>query len=179
MIRDAINYARALYSLAEETGQQKQILEEMAALARAVKKEPDYLRLLDSPALSNKARCTVIEKDFCGSFAPYLMNLMKLLTEKRRMCLFAACYKAYCSIYDNEHGVLPVTAVTAVALSEAQRKRLTDKMTGITGKTVTIINQMDPNVLGGVRLDYNGIRIDGTLRNRLDVIEQMLKNTVL
>ena len=48
-----------------------------------------------------------------------------------------------------------------------------------TGKTVDLINQVDPAVLGGVRLDYDGKRVDGTVQNRLDTIGSLLKNTVL
>ena len=48
-----------------------------------------------------------------------------------------------------------------------------------TGKTVELVCRVDPAVLGGVRLDYDGKRVDGTVANRLDTIRTMRKNTVL
>ena len=49
----------------------------------------------------------------------------------------------------------------------------------ITGKSVELENRVDPAVMGGVRLDYDGKRVDGTVKNRLESIGGMLKNTVL
>ena len=75
--------------------------------------------------------------------------------------------------------ILVVTAVTAVALTAAQQARLTEKLSGITGKTIDLRNRVDPNVLGGVRLDYDGKRLDDTVAHRLNAIHGVLKNTVL
>jgi len=40
-------------------------------------------------------------------------------------------------------------------------------------------NRIDPECLGGVRLDYDGKRVDGSVANRLETVRNMLKNTVL
>jgi len=72
-----------------------------------------------------------------------------------------------------------VQAVTAVPLTEAQHGRLAEKLAKLTGKTVELTNRVDPSVLGGVRLDYDGKRVDGTVQSRLDSIRDLLKNTVL
>ena len=39
--------------------------------------------------------------------------------------------------------------------------------------------RVDPAVLGGVRLDYDGKRLDDTVSHRLDAIRGLLKDTVL
>jgi hypothetical protein len=33
--------------------------------------------------------------------------------------------------------------------------------------------------LGGLRLTYDGMQVDGTVRSRMDAIGKLLKNTVL
>ena len=76
-------------------------------------------------------------------------------------------------------GILPVRAVTAVALTESQAQKLTEKLQKLTGKTVELENFVDPSVLGGVRLDYDGKRVDGTVKNRLDSIRELLNQTVI
>ena len=40
-------------------------------------------------------------------------------------------------------------------------------------------NRVDPSVLGGVRLEFAGRELDGTLRQRLSGIEKTLSETVL
>ena len=48
-----------------------------------------------------------------------------------------------------------------------------------TGKTIDLVNRVDPSVLGGVRLDYDGKRLDDTVSHRMDAITKALKGTVL
>ena len=48
-----------------------------------------------------------------------------------------------------------------------------------TGKTIDLQNRIDPACLGGIRLDYDGKRLDDTVSHRLDSIGALLKNTVL
>ena len=60
-----------------------------------------------------------------------------------------------------------------------QLQRLTKKLMAITGKQIELRGRVDPNCLGGVRLDYDGKRLDDTVAHRLDAIRGVLKNTVL
>ena len=109
----------------------------------------------------------------------YLLNFIKILTQKGIIKYFDACVAHYRTLYNQDNDILPVTAVTAVALSQEQCMRLTSKLTQITGKTAELTNRVDPSCLGGVRLDYDGKCIDGSVTHRLDTIRDLLKNTVL
>ena len=179
MTRVASIYAEGLYTLAKEEGLQQQILQELSVLGQAVDAEPGYVRLLSAPNLSKAERCAILDDSFGGKVHPYVLNFMKILTEKGYMRHFSECCKAYRERYNADNGILSVRAVTAVALTEEQQKKLTQKLEKVTGKTVELHNRVDPAVLGGVRLDYDGKRVDGTVANRLDSIRSLLKNTVL
>ncbi len=172
-------YAQALYSLAKEDGKEKVILDQMDALCQSFAEEPAFLQLLSAPNLSKTERCDILDDSFRGRIEQYLLNFMKLLTEKGYARHFPDCCKVYRDAYNTDHGILPVKAVTAVPLTESQLQKLTDKLKQVTGKSVQIINRIDPAVLGGIRLDYDGKRVDGTVQNRLDTIGSLLKNTVL
>ena len=39
--------------------------------------------------------------------------------------------------------------------------------------------RIDPACLGGIRLDFDGKRVDGTVKNRLETLRSQLNNTVL
>ena len=172
-------YAQALYSLAKDEECSEAILKELAALQESFSAEPDFLRLLAAPNLSKEERCAIVDSSFRGKVHPYVLNFMKILTEKGYMRHFADCAKAYRQSYNQDHGILEVTAVTAIALNQDQASRLTEKLAKVTGKTVDLYNRVDPAVLGGVRLDYDGKRLDGTVTRRLEGIRSRLADTVL
>ena len=172
-------YAQALYALAKDEGSEKAVLEQMKVLDESFSQEPDYLRLLATPNLAKEERCRILDDSFRGKVHPYVLNFMKILTEKGYIRYFSDCCHAYREQYNEDNGILPVCAVTAVPLDKAQTAKLTAKLEKITGKTVELTNRTDPACLGGVRLDYDGKRVDGTVQNRLDAVRSLLKNTVL
>ena len=172
-------YGQALYGLAKDDGISDVILQQLTVLDQSFREEPQFLRLLSAPNLAVQERCGIIDQCFRGKVHQYVLNFLKLLTEKGVIKSFSACFNSYVEQYNEDHNILPVTAVTAVALSEEQTKRLTDKLSAITGKYIAINNRIDPECLGGVRLDYDGKRIDGSVANRLESVRNLLKNTVL
>ena len=64
-------------------------------------------------------------------------------------------------------------------MTQTQTAALTAKLQQITGKRIELVAKLDPNVLGGMRLDYDGKRVDDTVAHRMDAVRNMLKNTVL
>lgn len=172
-------YAQGLYSLAAQENLSKTILDEMTVLNRAFSQEPKYLRLLTMPNIPKQERCEILDKDFRGNIQPYLLNFMKILVEKGYISLFPKCCKAYRAQYNLDNGILPVQVTTAVALQPRQAQRLQEKLEKLTSKTVELSYVQDPDCLGGIRLDYDGKRLDATVHNRLAQVGELLKNTVL
>lgn len=172
-------YGQALYDLAAGEGLSERILKEMEVLRQSFDAEPGFLKLLGTPALTKQERCTILDDSFRGKLHPYLLNFLKILTEKGYIRHFLHCCNAYREQYNRDHGIIPVTVVTAVPLTDGQRSRLKNKLEAITGKTVELHERIDPACLGGVRLDYDGRRMDDTVAHRLEAIRSVLKNTVL
>ena len=172
-------YGEALYTLALEEGLTTAIGDELSALEQSFRAEPDFIRLLSTPNLSVQERCNILDDSFRGKVHPFVLNFLKILTEKGYMRHFFDCCKAFEESYNRDNGILPVTAITAVSLNPAQAEKLTAKLCQITGKQVKLYNRIDPAVLGGVRLDYDGKRLDDTVSHRLDAVRELLSSTVL
>lgn len=172
-------YGQSLYELAKDEGLSREIGEQLTVLQKSFGEEPDFVRLLSNPSLSKPERCRILDTSFRGSVHPYILNFMKILTERGYIRHFSDAVTPFSELYNRDNGILKVTAVTAVALTPAQEEKLTGKLSQITGKTIALHNRIDPAVLGGVRLDYDGQRLDDTVSHRLDAIRELLNKTVL
>lgn len=172
-------YGEALYSLALEEGLTEKLLKELTVLQESFRETPDFIRLLSSPNLSKQERCQILDDSFRGKIHAYVLNFLKILTEKGYMKYFHDCFKTFEDLYNRDNGILPVTAITAVSMSEEQVQKLAAKLSRATNKQVSLQNKVDPSVLGGVRLDYDGKRLDDTVSHRMDAITKALKGTVL
>ena len=172
-------YGESLYELAKDESLGKVIGEQLAVLQESFRQEPDFVRLLSSPNLTKAERCQILDDSFRGKVHPYVLNFLKILTEKGYMRYFPDCCDAYTALFDQDNGILRVDAVSAVALSQQQADKLKQKLARITGKEIVLRNRINPAVLGGIRLDYDGQRLDDTVSHRLDAIRDLLNKTVL
>ena len=177
---DIVNvYGQAIYDLAKDESLTEEILKQMTVLNEGFSAEPAFLQLLCAPSVPKQERCQVLDDSLRGQVHPYVLNFLKILTEKGYMRHFSGCCKLFEQQYNKDNGILPVTAVTKLPLSEELRRKLVDKLSGLTGKTIALECRVDPECLGGVRLELDGMQVDGTVRHRLDEMRKLIKNTVL
>ena len=77
------------------------------------------------------------------------------------------------------HNILEVTAVSAIALTAPSREKLLAKLQKMTGKNIVLTETVDPAVLGGLRLDMDGTRLDGTVQRHLERLRTEIDGAVL
>ena len=160
-------YGGSLYDLAAEEGLETRILGELEEVNALFKANPDYLHLLSIPSIPKKERCALLDEAFRGQVHLYVLNFMKLLCEKGALRELPGCARAYRLRYNEAHGILEATAVSAVPLTAEQTRRLHEKLEKVTGRYIDLKTKVEPAVLGGIRLDIEGTELDGTVRSRL------------
>ncbi len=173
-----LEYAKALFMLAEEEGKCENILLDLRAAVAAVKENESYLELLDTPALPKEEKLQLVDEAF-SSLSESVLNLIKILCEKRSSRLLPEILKEYETLYDEKFGILRVEAVSARPMTEDQISRLKEKLEKEKNKTVVITNTVNPDILGGLKLRFAGLQLDGSLKTRLDTLEASLKNVIV
>ena len=174
----ALNYANALFSLSEELGTSEGVLADLNVTSEILTSYPEYVRLLDTPAVSVPEKLSLIDEAF-SPVTETVVSVIKILAEKHSVHLFSEIAKGYMALYNESRGICTAEIISAVELSEAQIQKLKEKLTNMTGKTIVIKNTTDKSLLGGVKLRYLGKELDGSLKARLTAIEKSLKNTII
>ena len=167
MTETAKMYGGSLYDLAAEEGLETRILGELDEVQQLLKQNPDYLRLLSTPSIPKKERCGLLDEALRGQVHLYVLNFLKILCEKGTLRELSGCARAYRIRYNQAHGILEATAISAIPLTDPQRMALHAKLESLTGKTIDLKTKVDAKVLGGIRLDIEGTELDGTVQNRL------------
>ena len=83
---DAKEYGKALFLLAEEEGIADTVRDDVLCVRELTLMHPEYLRLLDTPALTKAERLGSIDESMATVHA-YLRSAIKMLSEKHRDCL--------------------------------------------------------------------------------------------
>jgi F-type H+-transporting ATPase subunit delta len=171
-------YGEALFSLTEELGKTEAVLRDVETLEAVISRSPEYLKMLDSPALAREERLGLIEASL-GTLDRNLVNLTKLLAEKRLSHALPKVLEHFRRAYELSRGIERVEVISATVLSEAQKAKLKAKLTGMTKKQIIISYTHDPSLLGGMKLRYMGIQLDGSVRSKLDGFAKSLSELVI
>ena len=165
---DAKEYGKALFELAEESGRTEKMLGELETVSEALAQNPQ----------PKEEKLGLADEAFSGA-DEYILNLVKILCEKRLVYLFGDICEEFFALYREARGIVRAVAITAVLMTEGQTSAMKKKLEDITGKTVEIVNELDPSILGGVVLRYSGVQLDGSVKSRLDEFKKNLSNIVM
>ena len=170
----AREYGEGLFELAQDEQLLDVIGEQMNVLRDVFKANPEFIRLLESHALTKAERLDVADRTFRGQAHIYLLNFIKILIERGALDAFSDCAAHYHARYCETMGIAEADVVSASALDERQKNALIEKLSQMSGKTVRLRVSIDPSVIGGLRVDMNGHRYDNTISHRLDLMRRRL-----
>lgn len=179
MTQTARTYGAALYELARDEGLSDDVFAQLQMTAGLLRENPDYMRLLSLPSVPKGERCAVLDESFGGRVHEYLLSFLKVLVERGAIGELYGCEETFRRRYYEDHGILEVTASAAAPLPDGQKEKLERRLAEKTGKDIRLTVRVDPEVLGGLRLELAGKRLDGTVRRRLEEIASRLRETTL
>ena len=171
-------YGSTLYELANEANAVDQINEELAGLRAIFEANPRFISLLGAPTLKKEERIEIVDKTFGGKVHPYLLNFLKIITENGTVGEFIDTAKDFRDRYNFERGIETVVAVSAIPLTPKMEKQLVKKLPDLTGKTIQLEKKVDPDCKGGIRLNMDGLQLDGTVKHKLDAIRASLLRVI-
>ena len=158
--------AKALHRLAEETDEAARIRDEMGLVRLCLNENPGYTALLDAAGIPLSEKTGLIDIAF-RPIHPYIRNMMKLLTEKRQAKLFPGCADEYLKIYEKASGIVGAKLTAALMPDDEMLKKIKSRLENLSGKSVKMRLEIDPDLIGGMIIEMDGHRFDNSIRTKL------------
>ncbi|MGB2952820.1 MAG: ATP synthase F1 subunit delta [Gaiellaceae bacterium] len=166
-------YARALYEAAKERDALGTVRKELADFVAAEQDVPELRELLRNPQLDQRVKAAAIE-ELTGSANELLRNFLLLLIEKGRAAEIEDIAREFERLAAAEEGLLDVELTTAVELSDKEAKDLVKQIEKASGRNVVVKRRVDPGLIGGIVLQAGSLRLDASVRGRLNRLRQEL-----
>lgn len=179
MTQTARLYGGSLYDLAAEEQLTDVIKEQMQQIRELFFENQDYLRLLSEPAIALEERKGLIETALGAQAERYLVNFIKILCERNLLGEYAGCCDEFTRRYNADNGIAEAIVTSAVPLSETQMIALQEKLEKISGKRISLIQKINPAVMGGLRVEIEGRQLEGTVQGRLSGISKKLQEIIV
>jgi F-type H+-transporting ATPase subunit delta len=166
-------YARSLYEAAQEEGRIGPVREQLADFVEALRSVPELQQILRNPQLDQRAKLAAVDA-VAGDADPLVRNLLRLLIEKGRGGEIEEVGEEFEQLVARAEGQLTVELTTAIELSEEEARAIVDQIQKASGRTVEATRSVDPELIGGMVLQAGSLRVDGSVRGRLERLEREL-----
>ena len=176
MISESLSrrYSVAVFNLARDRNVLDSVAEEFSLISEVLRKNDKFRYFLFSPKIAITAKKQVLESVFGESITPTLLNFFYLVLDKKRQTLLIKMYAHFSTLYDNHRNRMEITIHPAVALdsdTHAEIKRVFEKAIN---KTVTIREEVDPAIVGGLKIRANNTVYDSSILYNLSRMKDLL-----
>ena len=168
----ARRYAQAIFQIAQAKNNLDEWKKELRKLAELMK-DRETVDLIDHPKIPFNLKADLVKQKLNTS-NELVLNLCNLLILKGRLKNAEQIADEYDSLLDEKRGIKHAIVTTAVPVDDAEKHKISGQLEKITGKNVSIKLQVNPSILGGMVARIEDTLIDGSVRNRLELLRRNL-----
>lgn len=175
----ASRYARALFEIAGQEGRTLELEQELEALVEVMSKDQEIHKFILSPNISAEAKWNAIVIGLQGNFSQPVISLMKMLIERGRTAILPEVLSSYTKITGEAIGLADARVYSTYSLSEEEKREVAEQLQALVGKKIRIINEVDKELLGGMKVKIGDTVYDGSLSSKLERLEKSFRRQAL
>lgn len=166
-------YAKALLNLATESKSIEAIGEEVEEIAKHYEENASLKNVILEPKLSKQQKIGIIDEITKG-YSETVNRYCRYLVHKDRFKIIADISSAYNALSSVILGKVTANIVVAYSLNQTEQKKLQKQLSDYTGKNVTLSVEVDKSILGGAITSIDSLVLDGSIKNRLNLIRETI-----
>jgi F-type H+-transporting ATPase subunit delta len=172
----ARRYARALLDVAIKEGVDPQQVErDLEAFADLLRQHPPLERTLTNPAVAaNRKRAIASEVLSRTALTPTVSKLLVLLADRDRFVMYGEIVEAYRDLLREHQNIVQAEVTTAVPLGDDRLRSMEGRLAQSTGKRVSIVTKVDPDILGGLVTRIGSVVYDASVAGQLARLREQL-----
>ena len=177
--RVAKRYAQALFNAARAADVVTSVEADLNAVANQIKKDPRFRDFLLAPYVARDDKLKILDTIFSDRVTALTMAALRLMLQKRREDDFELVRDEFVVLRRDYQKKVHVVVSSTELLTDAQKSQIEQKLVKLTGKDIEPEFQLDPALIGGVRVQYGDFVLDGTVRGALRRLRDRLRIDVL
>ncbi len=166
-------YAEALLEAAKDKDALARVREEFGDFAAALEASEELRDLLRNPQVEPEAKRDALTA-VLGEASEVFRNFVRVAAEKGRIGELDEIHREWERLLAAEERVVELELTTAVELSDEEASRIVRRIEQAAGRRVEATPHVDPDLIGGLVLQAGSVRVDGSVRGRLETLRTEL-----
>jgi F-type H+-transporting ATPase subunit delta len=138
-----------------------------------VREVPELRIVLRNPQIEPRTKADLLQ-ELLGGADELLRNFLRLVAEKGRIGEIEEIAREFDRLIAAQERRVKVELTTAYELSDEEAQEIVRQIEQSTGRTVEATRSVDPSLIGGLVLQADTLRVDATVRGRLEGLRQEL-----
>jgi F-type H+-transporting ATPase subunit delta len=173
--RAAIRYAKAFLDLAISAGNEQEVYKDMSLISSTINENEELSNFIQNPTISVSVKESALTEVFANT-TQLTKSLFHLLFENKRFEILLAIVSQYIIQSDENNGLQVVTVTTATPLDSALETKVSEKIKEFSDKKITIVNIIDPSIIGGFILRIGDKEYNASIADKLQFLKRELSN---
>ncbi|KGL62559.1 ATP synthase F1 subunit delta [Polaribacter sp. Hel1_85] len=175
--RAALRYAKAILNLAKDSKEETVVNDDMLFINTTISENDDLEVMLRSPIVKSSDKINVLNALFKDKVNNITLGLFHLLQDNKRIAMLQPIAKQYAIIYDFDKHTQEAKVTTAIPLTKDVEKAVLAKIVALTGEKANLVNEINPNILGGFILRVGDVQYDASISNYLNELKKEFDNS--
>ncbi len=173
--RAAIRYAKAIIDLASSKNAAQSVSNDMFTITSTIANNLELHTFIQNPTVKVEVKQSALLEVFGGSDS-VTKGLFRLLFENKRFEILEEIATEYNRLFDEMNGVEIAKITTAIPMDAALESLVMKKIATLSDKKITLINTIDPSIIGGFILRIGDQQYNASMANRLQILKRELSN---
>jgi F-type H+-transporting ATPase subunit delta len=175
MSRAAIRYAKAILETAVTNGKAEAVNQDMKMIFDTVNSNAELQAFLTSPVVNPSQKFDAISEIF-STVQLDTKGLFRLLKENKRFEILEGISQQYNAQHDVLNGIEVATVTTAFPITAELESKVLAKIKEFSSSKITLINTVDPSIIGGFILRIGDKQYNASVANSLQELKRELSN---
>jgi F-type H+-transporting ATPase subunit delta len=149
------------------------VQQQLHELRGAVSSVDELRAMLENPEVDTRVKADVLAR-IAGGADEIVINFLRLVAEKGRAGELEEIVAELDALVAAEQRILDVELTTATELSDVEFGRILGRIESASGRKVQATRKVDTDLIGGIVLQAGSMRLDASVRGRLERLRQDL-----
>ncbi len=167
----SVRYATALMEFAKDTNSVEKVYGEAKLLTLMFSKMSELRLVLENPVMTETEKRKLILNAAGGKPGKTFEEFTDLLLKNKREAQVQNIMLKFIDLYREQKNIRYGKLITAFKVNEETEKRLIKLITDSVGGTLELEKEVDSEILGGFKLEVEGVRWDASISGQLKQIK--------
>ncbi|RUT30020.1 F0F1 ATP synthase subunit delta [Arsenicitalea aurantiaca] len=169
-------YASALFDLAKSENKVEAVEAGLVEIDGLRSQSADFARLIESPVIGADAKASAVEAILSkAALDKTVADFVRVVARNGRLFVLPTMIASFRALAAEARGEATAEVTSAAPLSAAQVSDLAETLKSKIGKTVSLIQHVDPSLIGGLVVKVGSQMIDTSLKTKLTAMKIAMK----